>query len=163
MPYFDEFFNKSKGKPTQYKGKTIVMGDYYPFEDGDHFLITVEKTNSEWRQGIGLSIFGFIEVEALRQKVKGSVAFWEDKIPKEFSIKVWKDNTKRKQPKRLPKKGLLGIKNIWDTTGQGSVDFWFGGAAMIIEEIEDGRRYWCNDGHPDENFDDIVFTVRKIT
>ena len=67
--------------------------------------------------------------------------------PKENFIKVWKDNTKRKQPKRLPKKGLLGIKNIWDATGQGSIESWFGGAAMIIEEIENGRRYWCNEGY----------------
>ena len=37
------------------------------------------------------------------------------------------------------------------------------GAAMIVEEIENGRRYRCNDGAPDEDFDDIVFTVQKIT
>jgi len=33
---------------------------------------------------------------------------------------------------------------------------------MIVEKIEGGRRYRCNDGFPDEDFDDIIFTVRKL-
>lgn len=32
---------------------------------------------------------------------------------------------------------------------------------MIVEEIENGRRYRCNDGHPDESFDDINFSLQK--
>jgi len=32
---------------------------------------------------------------------------------------------------------------------------------MIIEEIENGKHYQCNDGHPDENFADIVLTVKR--
>jgi hypothetical protein len=32
---------------------------------------------------------------------------------------------------------------------------------MIVEEIENGRRYYCNDGHPDEDFDDIIFELTK--
>ena len=30
-----------------------------------------------------------------------------------------------------------------------------GGAAMIVEEIENSKHYRCNDEHLDENFDDI--------
>ena len=56
----------------------------------------------------------------------------------------------------------MGIKNIWDP-GDGTIFSWIGGAAMIVEEIENGRRYRCNDGHPDENFDDIIFTIQKLT
>ena len=59
MPDFSELFIKTKGNPIQYKGKVLVMVDDIPFEDGNQFLITFEKTNSEWRQGIGLDIFGF--------------------------------------------------------------------------------------------------------
>jgi hypothetical protein len=33
---------------------------------------------------------------------------------------------------------------------------------MIVEEIENGRRYRCNDGVPDDDFDDIVFTVQRV-
>ncbi len=45
--------------------------------------------------------------------------------------------------------------------GGKSVDYGRYGSAMIVEEVEGGRRYRCNDWHPDDNFDDIVFTVRK--
>jgi hypothetical protein len=37
------------------------------------------------------------------------------------------------------------------------------GACMVVEEIEGGRHYRCNDNVPDDDFDDIVFTVRKET
>jgi hypothetical protein len=40
------------------------------------------------------------------------------------------------------------------------MDSWHNGAAMIVEESENGRFYKCNDGHPDENFDDIIFHVQ---
>jgi hypothetical protein len=46
----------------------------------------------------------------------------------------------------LPEKNILGIKNIWDTVN-GVIQFWYFGVAMIIEEIENGRRYHCNVGH----------------
>lgn len=35
------------------------------------------------------------------------------------------------------------------------------GAAMYMEEIEGGRGSFCNDGDPNEDFDDIIFTVRR--
>ena len=161
MPDFDEIFSTTKERPIKYKNQCLVRVDYISFVDGDRFLIRFEKTNSEWLQGIGLYLFGIIEIEQLGKKVKDRTVFWENTAPKEITIKVWKDNTKRKQPKGLPSKGLFGIKNTWDT-GNGTIESWYNGAAMIIEEIENGRGYRCNDGHPDENFDDIVFTVQKI-
>ena len=66
----------------------------------------------------------------------------------------------RSCPKRVPKKGLLGIKNVLDA-GRGTISSWVGGAARIVEEIENGRRYSCNDRAPDDDFDDIVFTITK--
>ena len=33
------------------------------------------------------------------------------------------------------------------------------GAAMFTENIDHGKRYYCNDGNPDEDFDDIIFTI----
>jgi hypothetical protein len=32
---------------------------------------------------------------------------------------------------------------------------------MIVEEIENGFRYYCNDGYPDEDFNDIVFRIER--
>lgn len=32
---------------------------------------------------------------------------------------------------------------------------------MIREPITNGARYKCNDGHSDEGFDDLIFTLVK--
>lgn len=160
MPNFSQEFIVSKGKPIKYKTKTLIMGDDLPVKDGDRFLLRFEKTNSDWRQGIGLAFFGDIEIEDLKIKAKRRTVFWEDTAPKEITITLWPEKIKKYHPKRLPPVGILGIKNIWDT-GDGVIESWHGGAAMIIEKIENGKRYLCNDGHPDENFDDIVFTIQK--
>ena len=159
MPDFDKIFSTKKERPIKYKGNYLVRFDDIPFENGDSFLLTFEKTNSKWRQGIGLVIFGFFEING--RKYKDRIVLWEDTAPKETTVILWEEKSKRYHSKRLPKKGLLGIKNIWDT-GDGVIESWYGGAAMIVEKIENGKRYWCNDGHPDENFDDIVFTIKKL-
>ncbi len=158
---FSELFFQSKGKPITYKDNILCMADHFPFENGDRFLIAFESTNSEWRQGIALYLFGDIEIENLSKKVRDRTVFFENTAPRKVSVKVFFPESKRRQPKKLPSKGLLGIKNVWDT-GNGTIDSWHNGAAMIIEEIENGKRYRCNDGHPDENFDDIIFTVQKL-
>ena len=166
MPDFDKLFSATKENFILYKGKTLVGCDLLFFEDGDRFVIKIEKTNSEWIQGVGLFLFGIIEIEDLGKKAKDRTVFMENTAPKEISIKLWRDRTNRKQPKRLPKKGILGIKNVWEIkslTEHPCVHSWHHGAAMIVEEIENGRRYRCNDGHPDDNFDDIVFTIQKVS
>lgn len=159
MPDFDELFSEKKEKIIKYKGKLVVRFDEFPYQDGDCICVTFEKTNSEWKQGIGLDIFGFFEVNG--KKYKDKIVLWEDTAPKETTMTLWKEKSKRYHPKRLPRKGFLGIRNVWDT-GDGVMESWYWGAAMIIEEIQNGKRYWCNDGHPDENFDDIVFTIKKL-
>lgn len=159
MPNFDSIFSSSTERPIQYKDKQLFRADYIPFKDGDELQIIFEKTNSEWTQGIGLAVFGYFEINGNRYKER--IFLWENTSPKEINIKIYEENSKRKQPKSLPIKGLIAVKNIWNP-GNGSADSWCGGAAMIIQEIPNGRRYYCNDGHPDDNFDDIIFSVRKI-
>jgi hypothetical protein len=46
--------------------------------------------------------------------------------------------------------------------GRGTTDAWHNGAAMIVHDISNGKQYQCNDGHPDDNFDDLVFRVTRI-
>jgi len=158
MPSFDKLFATTVGPDcVEYNGKKLIRIDYLPFKDGQRFKFAFQKKNSSWRQGVFLYAFGHLEVEG--KKWKDRVLFWEDTAPKEIVVTVY--SSKGKQPKGLPPSGTLGIKNIWDC-GSGRVDSWGGGAAMIVEEIPNGRRYLCNDGHPDENFDDIVFTVQWI-
>ena len=59
-------------------------------------------------------------------------------------------NNKRNKSKKLE------IKNVWDF-GDGVMHSWHNGAAMWKEELDDGSiRYWCNDGYPDDDLNDIV-------
>lgn len=146
MPDFSKLFINSKGSPIEYKGKKLCMFDDFPVSSGDKVLLTIEKTNSEWKQGCGLSYKGSFEAQG--QTFYNKISFWDGESPPQVLITVF------------PKKGSKAIlvKNLWDT-GDGVVEAWTWGAAMIIEEIPNDRRYYCNDGHPDENFDDIVFTI----
>jgi len=53
------------------------------------------------------------------------------------------------------------VCNAWDC-GNGVKQSWHNGAAMIVEEIPHGRRYRCNDGYADDDFDDIIFRLERL-
>lgn len=158
MPAFDKLFSQTKGPTIEFNGKTLHWADKFPVSDGDKLRISIEKTNSEYVQGLSIDITGSCELQGkVWKKGKGvKMIFWEDSTvldPKNIEITVF------------TKTGFVWVQNIWEHTnhlGKKSIDSGHNGAAMIVEEIENGRRYRCNDGHPDENFDDIVFTVQKI-
>lgn len=58
--------------------------------------------------------------------------------------------------------GHIHIWNVWNL-GHFSrgIDRRHNGAGMIVEEIANGFRYHCNDGYPDEDFNDIVFRIER--
>jgi len=148
MPDFQSLFEESKGKPVVYKGQELHLVDFVPFDQGDSIRVTFERTSSEWRQGVGLRVQGALEVAG--QTINGPIVLWEDTAPTETKIRI------------LAPAGQLEVKNVWDT-GDGVTHSWYYGAAMIVEELASGgRRYRCNDGHPDEDFDDIVFRLEKL-
>lgn len=144
MPSFEDLFMKSKGQPVEYAGETIQMVDRIPVFTGQKIRIVFEAVNSKWKQGVHLSIDGEFAVNG--QTVKKAVVLWEDTAPKEVTLEV------------KSKKGECLIKNVWDI-GDGVMHSWHNGAAMIVETTELKRRYRCNDGQPDDNFNDLVFTV----
>ncbi len=155
MPNFTELFKQANWQPITYKGNTLVLVDRFPVENGDTLLISIEKTNSDCRQGLSLDITGWCELNGQIYKQGNGVRmqFWEDTAPKQIKLKVF------------TKKSHIFIENIWESTnhiGTKSTDSRRFGAAMIVEEIKNGRRYRCNDWHPDDNFDDIVFTVERL-
>jgi len=145
----DDLFLESKGKPIKYNGKILLAVDRLAVEKGDVFEVVLEKFNSEWEQGITLNLKGSIIMNN-RESTQGSI-IWQHTAPKKISFEV--------QPKK--KKDLLSLYNVWDRTNYGRADAWVGGAAMIREDIPNGARYYCNDGHYDENFDDLVFSIVK--
>ena len=148
MPCFEDMFGESKGKPVQYKGKTLVLLDTMDVQDEQHLCLAFESVRSDWRQGVRLELDGIFEVNA--QHIRKGFVLWYDTAPKEVKFLA------------RPKKGGLDVWNVWDV-GNGVTHSWHNGAAMIVEEIEGGRRYHCNDGYPDDDFDDLVFTISKVT
>ena len=147
MPSFAEFFLKSKGRPIVYSGNTLQMVDCLHAAAGQTFKVRFEAVNSEWRQGVHLRTDGTFEVN--NQIVSKSIELWSDSAPPEVVLKVYS------------KKGKIQVRNVWDT-GDGAMQSWHNGAAMIVDEISGGRRYRCNDGHPDEDFADLIFSIEPI-
>lgn len=58
--------------------------------------------------------------------------------------------------------GHIHVWNVWNNGNiRHGIDGRHNGAGIIIEKIENGFRYYCNDGYPDEDFNDIVFRVER--
>jgi hypothetical protein len=146
---FQAEFSKSKCQPIEYKGKTLVMWDHFMLPHNEVRLkFRIISTNSEWVQGISLETKGtFVFGEG--NNIPRSVQIWENTAPKEDEFTCRSKNR------------ILDVKNIWDT-GNGCVESWNNGAAMWIEEIPNGRRYHCNDGHFDDDFDELIFEILLV-
>ncbi|HSX04625.1 MAG TPA: hypothetical protein VLG76_07855 [Rhabdochlamydiaceae bacterium] len=167
MPDFTKLFTASKAQPTGFNGKTIFLADKFPVENGDILVASIEKSNSDCRQGFSIDITGHCEMngELFKQGKGIRMVFWADTAPEQIKLKIF------------TKQDFVRVYNVWEQTNyclvrdaegnpiersSKSVESGYNGAAMIVEEIENGRRYSCNDGTPDENFDDIVFTIQKL-
>jgi hypothetical protein len=154
---FGQLFVKSRGAPIWHDGRALIMLDKVAAKLGEKFIVTIEATRSPYPQGVGVSegvaVFG--------ERVKRAVV-WEY-----FSLPPAERKSQRSQ---LPfafevicrnKKGSLSFYNM--TEFQGRQEWWHGGSCMVAEDIPGGRRYHCNDLEPDEDFDDLVFTVVRVS
>lgn len=143
---FEKKFIGSQGMPVEYNGQKIFLSD--PFlHDNTNVKLTFEKTNSNWRQGIILKTKGCFEINS--QRIKDVVVLWYDTAPRVVEFKV------------MSKEDFFRVKNIWDK-GDGVIDSGHNGAAMYSEDIPNGKRYYCNDGYPDDDFDDLIFTLERV-
>ena len=151
MPSFQPMFIESKGKAIQYKGMTLVLMDRLPIEGARAIRLVFEQCRGRCRQGVSLIC------EGVRFRINGrlfdggkkGIGLWQDTAPSSVEIEI------------VGRGRDLKVHNAWDT-GNGTVHYWHNGAAMIVEEIPNGRRYRCNDGEPDEDFDDIVFRIERV-
>ena len=147
MPSVQDLFAKAKGQPIAYKGHTVQMVDCLRVSDGQMLKVKFESVNSDWRQGVNLTTDGSFEVND--QGIKNSIVLWHDTAPSEVYVKIHS------------RQGECLVKNVWDV-GDGVVHSWHNGAAMIVEEFQNGRQYKCNDGRADEDFDDLVFSIELV-
>ena len=155
MESFGDMFRESKGAPIMYNGVELVLYDTWDVKDQDEFCLTFESVGSEWRQGVSI---GLEKPQSRRKRgeilIEGEnfikpVFVWQDSASASFSFVILKPLTQ------------LEIYNAWDN-GDGVAHYWHYGAAMRIEQIENGRRYFCNDGHPDDNLDDLIFRIERV-
>jgi hypothetical protein len=147
VPDFFPLFAASKGQPVQHEGQTIQLMDRFPIGRRCTLRLVRESTSSEWRQGIHLETDQGITIAGTRYR--HPLVVWEDTAPQEFELTAF------------GKSGDLEVWNVWDT-GDGKTDAWLNGGAMIVEDLPNGRRYRCNDGEPDDDFDDIVFRIERV-
>jgi hypothetical protein len=141
---FEQMFRESGGKPVKYKDVTLQMMDEIALGATNSVLIRFLSVNSEWRQGIALTTEGTFFLNM--QKIKNGIVLWQDTAPQEVDFSV------------SSKSRILYVKNVWDT-GDGVIQSWHNGSAMIVDVNSKHRRYRCNDGLPDDDFDDLVFEL----
>jgi hypothetical protein len=147
MKSIEDLFMNSKGRPVVYDGRTIQMDDCLIVREGQILKVKFERVNSDWRQGVCLSTDGIFEVNNL--KIEKSIVLWQDSAPTEVELMVHSRN------------GECRVKNVWDA-GDGVMQSWHNGAAMIVEELPTCRLYKCNEGRGDACFDDLIFSIESL-
>jgi hypothetical protein len=142
---FERLFIETKGQPIIYNGKELKMVDRIclPMNKINLKVIFVD-TDSKWKQGIVLQTNGEFEING--QKLPNKVVLWEHTAPKEVQALV------------KSKDKLLIVYNIWETE-DGTTHYWHNGGAMHIVEIGKVKTYFCNDGYPDDDFNDLIFKI----
>ena len=148
MPSFQEMFEKSTGKPIAYQGQILVMMDVFPTDGATTLRLVFEECKAEWRQGVALRFDGKFKVN--NQIIRKGIVLWQDTAWRTVDVEV------------IGKAPAIEVNNVWDV-GDGVIHSWHHGAAMIVEALSDGRRYRCNDGFPDDDFDDIIFRLERVS
>lgn len=171
-------------RKIKYKDKTIFLSDKFPIRNKDTLIFSIENTNSKYPQGFCIGVYdGYLKVngDPMPRRKHANILFWENSEVldmKNLEIQVF------------TKQDHIFIKNLWEIdiyeetrciNGKETIvkfeegkrvacfvggDQWAmgkcNGAAMYSEDLPDGKRYFCNDGNEDDDFDDIIFTVRRI-
>jgi hypothetical protein len=152
MPSFEKEFREAKGVPIKYKNLELIRMDRIPVKKKFSGSLKIISTNSEYRQAVIIQADDRktkrLTIESQKER---SFIIWADEIGNDI---IHFDGTS--------KNFELFVYNAWEQIAWNGVphtNYWYYGAAMIVEINGNTRRYKCNDGHPDDNFDDIIFEV----
>jgi hypothetical protein len=146
---FDEIFSSTTNRPIKYKGRDIIRIDkLLLFDKNEKFQLVFIEKNSSWDQGIVLKTKGDFFINDNRYS--NQIVLWEYSSPKVVDFSVYSKNKE------------IIVYNVWDV-GNGTMHFWHNGGAMEVKN--DGRKkiFYCNDGYPDEDFNDLVFSIEFMT
>lgn len=145
MPEFQSYFEQSRAKPIEYKGKTTYLADRIMIPAPGTFTLTFESAASDWEQGVCLHAKGKLR---FGDKTYGTdLILWKATCPRVAKLSLVKPDDE------------LIIYNAWHYGNSNSVDAGHNGAAMQRESLPNGFRYCCNDGLADDDFDDLIFTI----
>lgn len=122
------------------------MMDHFPTNGASQLRLVFESCNGEWRQGIQLQVNGKFKVNG--QSIRKGIVLWHDTAPEVVNFEISANVS------------TVEVNNVWDV-GDGVIHWWHNGAAMIVEAVENGSRYHCNDGFADDDFNDIVFRIER--
>jgi len=148
---FEELFEASNWQPVEYKDKMIRIGDTLPVSDDiDRYQIIFESVNSDWEQGIFIECKGANFIINDEEENLNGCYFWFNKTRMINTFKILKKN-----------KTELKVWNIW-RIDKGPMSYGHNGAALYFEEEINGKRFYCNDGYPDDDFDDLIFQINWI-
>ena len=125
------------------------MSDMFPTNATTSLRLIFETCNGKWRQGVALKSDGDFTISGETFSGKTGLVFWYDTAPEvvEFGVRAGVSEVR--------------VYNVWDV-GDGVVHARHNGAAMIVEDVPNGRRYLCNDGEADEDFDDVIFRMERV-
>lgn len=174
----------------EHKGKKVFQFDRFPIENKERLLFSIEKSNSRYPQGFCIGVRnGYIKVDGMTSsgfRKHTNHLFWEDTEildPKRIEVQVfskenhiiikntWEMKVYEEHRTDGTKAALESNKVVRFPEGKtvscfvGSSQYTMGmcnGAAMYSEEIPNGKRYFCNDGDEDDDFDDLIFTVTRV-
>ena len=187
---FKEIPGEKYPQKRTYKGKTIFLIDKFPVKNKEKLIFSIESVNSDYPQGFRIGVYnGYLKIngEPTKNSKKTNILFWEDSevldvknivvqvftksdsiyisniweetIYEEPVTTVYEDLTMETYMRKYPEG-----KKIACYTGAGRCAI-IGNTcanAMYSEDIPNGKRYFCNDGDEDDDFDDIIFTVTRV-
>ena len=165
-----------------YKGKTISLVDKFPVKNKEILKFSIESVNSRYPQGYCISLEdGYFTIDGGTEKNKSkrmcNYLFYDDHEFQVFTKKrhvfihnIWEETIYDEVVIDGTKPALENEKVIrypegkpvscYINSGRWNAGL-CNGSAMYAEDIPNGKRYHCNDGVEDDDFDDIVFTVAR--
>lgn len=180
-------------RKISYRGNTIFLSDKFPVKNRETLTFSVESVNSRYPQGFAIHVYnGYLNIngEPMEYDQEANVLFWEDsevldvknievqvfsKKGHVFISNIWEETIYEENKSGFFKdldgsftssklfKYPEGKKIVCHSdSGRWNAGL-CNGAAMCSEDIPNGKRYHCNDGVEDDDFDDIIFTVTRKT
>lgn len=174
MPEFQTMFMQSKGQPIQWQGEALYLHDYFPTLDATKYRLTMESCRAVRRQGVILALVhkdakgrwqpgaakgrdGQLLINGQSIGGKTGTVIWHDTAPPTIDFEI------------AGGAPVICVYNVWESNSympganvRPLVDSGHNGAAMMVEELPNGRRYRCNDGEPDDDFDDLIFRLERV-